>query len=540
MAIPNKLGKYIIEGVLGEGAMSVVYKAKDPDLGNVAIKVIRHELIDEAVLERVKREALICRKLRHPNIVGTYDFNAGDPCYIVMELIEGRELKEYFNDGYVFSDEAIYQIVDQMLSALAYAHKEGITHRDIKPANIMMDINKKTLVADFGIAKLENSNLTLDGSIIGTPSYMSPEQCLGKGVDVRSDLFSTGSVLYQLLTGQKPFEGDNYMDTMRKVLEDSPPKPSQLKPKISAKVDALIEKALAKKSENRFQTAEAFQDALKDALIMPFSSSPKKKTGIIIASTLMAGVLGVGSYLYFSKNQKPVAIPEKLSITVPEFIFDKDKFIQLFADFECSNLQVDFTNEKVITLTGQARPEDLDLLESKVKQLTANTPYEFQVESKVRPYCSQELLLLEAEQRNKSQKHGLQLEPYNHDNLYIEGEFIEYEIITPDYDAYIYVDYYQSDGRVVHLVPNATIKLPISAYQQIVLGESDKGQKWEVFPPFGQDMVSIIASSIPLFAANRDEMEATDVYMADLKKTLLNNQASTLTASHFFVNTGPK
>ncbi len=544
MVTHNKLGKYIIENILGEGAMSVVYKATDSELDEtVAIKLIRRELTNESLLKRVKREAQICRKLKHPNIVGTYDFSAGDPCYIVMEFVDGRQLKDYLDEGYRFNHEEIYTIIEQVLSALEHAHNAGITHRDIKPANIIVDDDKKTLVADFGIAKLDNSSMTLDGAIIGTPSYMSPEQCLGKGVDIRSDLFSVGSVLYQLLTGKKPFEGESYMDTMRKVLELSPPKPSKVNHKISATIDALVEKALSKKPENRFQSAIEFRHALKVALLAKPATVSKKKVAVLIVSVLLtSGVLyfGINHYHADTRLLKNVVDEVKEIDQLPVFVFDKDRFTRLFAGFACSQLEVDYKDQKRLTLTGHTRPEDMGLLKMKVKQLVGNVPYDFQVEQKARPYCAQETLIA-AFEKNSGSHTGVKLEPYNHDNVYVEGEFLEYEIITPDYDAYLYVDYYQSDGTVVHLVPNANIEQPVSAYQQIVLGESEKGQKqWEVVPPFGQDMVSIIASSTPLFETERKEIEATDVYLADLKTGLVKHQANTLTANHIFVNTHPK
>lgn len=539
-----KIGKYTIETTLGKGAMGIVYKARDPSLDeSVAIKLIRHELADASMLQRVKREALICRKLKHPNIVGTYDFSAGNPCYIVMEFVDGRELKEYLDEGYVFSDEDIFKIISQVLSALAYAHKVGITHRDIKPANIMVGNHRKTLVADFGIAKLDNSNLTLDGSIIGTPNYMSPEQCLGKTVDTRSDLFSTGSVLYQLLTGEKPFKGENYMDTMRKVLDFSPPKPSQLNCKISPAIDAVVEKALAKKPGNRFQSASEFRQALKVALIVKSPSKPEKKTKTLIASSVLIAILALGAYRYIPGFYlpKPQTQTHKFKENLseePTFAFHNARLNALFANFTCSQLKVDFKDQKIVMLTGYVRSEDMGLLKKQVKALMLEVPYEFQVEPESRPYCTQELLLAEAEQRNQTQHHGLQLEPYNHDNIYIKGEFLEYKIMTPDYSAYIYVDYYQSDGTVVHLVPNMDIKLPISAQEEFILGEASKGKKqWEVYPPFGQDMVTIIASSSPLFTVNRKEVEMTNIYLSDLKNSFMKNRIGILTANHFFVNT---
>jgi serine/threonine-protein kinase len=266
----SKLGKYEIRGELGHGAMGVVYEAFDPGIQRiVALKTIKPEQLEGAhaneILARFQREAQAAGRLNHPNIVSIYDFgeDAG-VWYIAMELVNGRELKEYFEANERFATADIVRILAQILAALGYAHKQGVVHRDIKPSNIFLLKDGTAKVADFGIAHLESSDLTQVGTVLGTPAYMSPEQILGLPVDGRSDLFSVGVILYQFLTGERPFQG-NATITMRKVLEEDPLPPSRFNVQIPGAMDAVVRRALAKKPEERFQSAEEFAGALNAA-----------------------------------------------------------------------------------------------------------------------------------------------------------------------------------------------------------------------------------------------------------------------------------
>jgi len=270
MAESTKLGKYEIRGELGRGAMGVVYEAYDPLIERiVALKTIRPEALLGAqaaeISARFRREAQAAGKLTHPNIVGIYDFGEdGGVWYIAMELVKGRELKDYFEQHERFATVDIVRILSQILSALGYSHKLGVVHRDVKPSNVFMLADGSVKVADFGIAHVDSSQLTQVGSVLGTPAYMSPEQILGLPVDGRSDLFSVGVILYQFLTGERPFVG-NATVTMRKVLEEEPLPPSRFNMQITGAMDAVVRRALAKKADERFQTAEEFVQALVDA-----------------------------------------------------------------------------------------------------------------------------------------------------------------------------------------------------------------------------------------------------------------------------------
>ncbi len=268
MSDPQKLGKYEIRHQLGRGAMGIVYEGYDPFIQRtVALKTIRKELLDQdqamEMLARFQREAQAGGRLNHPNIVAIYDYGEDqETAYIAMEYIKGKELKELFAENTRFALPTIVGIMSQLLLALNYSHQHGVVHRDIKPANIIVMEDGQVKIADFGIARLESSNLTQTGLVLGTPNYMSPEQFMGQHVDGRSDLFSAGVVLYQLLTGEKPFVGESTTTIMYQVLNNTPNAPSQLNVQIPAAFDGVVRKALAKRPEDRFPSGQEFLDAI--------------------------------------------------------------------------------------------------------------------------------------------------------------------------------------------------------------------------------------------------------------------------------------
>jgi class 3 adenylate cyclase/tRNA A-37 threonylcarbamoyl transferase component Bud32 len=268
----TKLGKYEIRRVLGKGAMGVVYEGWDPTIERrVAIKTIRPDQLEsteaEEILTRFKREAKAAGRLSHPNIVAVFEFGQDGPVnFIAMEFIEGRELKEYFDKGERFSLADTVRLMTQLLDALDLAGRNGVVHRDIKPSNIIILPDGRVKVADFGIARVESSALTQTGAALGTPSYMSPEQLMGQPVDGRSDLFSAGVVLYQFLTGEKPFTGERTTTIITKILSEQPSDPSSLNVTVPKAFDAAVRKALAKRPDDRFQTGREFAEALKQAM----------------------------------------------------------------------------------------------------------------------------------------------------------------------------------------------------------------------------------------------------------------------------------
>ena len=227
MPTPERLGKYLIRRRLGAGAMGVVYEGFDPLIErSVAIKLIRQETFDSdqatELRTRLKREAQAAGRLAHPGIVSVFEYGEGEAgveAFIAMEMVHGRELKAALDAGERFSTDATARILRGVLGALQHAHERGVVHRDIKPGNVFLLPDGGVKVADFGVARIEASDLTQTGAVIGTPSYMAPEQLLGHAVDGRADLFACGVLLYQLLTGERPFTG-SIATVMQKVLNE--------------------------------------------------------------------------------------------------------------------------------------------------------------------------------------------------------------------------------------------------------------------------------------------------------------------------------
>ena len=271
MTVQKRLGKYEIQSILGKGAMGLVYKAFDPQIERtVAIKTVRKDITEpELALQftaRFRNEARAAGRLNHPNIVGVYEYGEDDAiAFIAMEYVDGTGLGEYLNRKTRFEFSQTCGITAQLLRALEFAHDRGVVHRDIKPSNLILTIAGVLKVADFGIARIDTSDLTMAGTVLGTPSYMSPEQCLAKPTDQRSDLFSAGVVLYELLTGQKPFTGT--ADTiMYQICNVDPLPPSQrAQGTLPQCIDALVARSLAKAPEARFQNARDFHQALQAA-----------------------------------------------------------------------------------------------------------------------------------------------------------------------------------------------------------------------------------------------------------------------------------
>src|SRR3954465_15449955 len=270
------LGRYNIERTIGKGAMGVVYEGVDPRLGRrVAIKTILKSHLDEDTAKdysmRFVREAQAVARLNHPNVVQVFDFGEeGDIAYLVMEFIKGKELKTFFDANERFELKEVVRIMGELCEALEFAHNAGIIHRDIKPANVMLDAQGKTKLTDFGVARVQDSDKTVEktqaGTMVGTPAYMSPEQITGVSVDKRSDVFSAGIILYQFLTGEKPFTGSGAWTIAKKILHEEPALPSSLNNTITPLFDAVGKKALAKRPDQRFPSARDLGVALKQAL----------------------------------------------------------------------------------------------------------------------------------------------------------------------------------------------------------------------------------------------------------------------------------
>jgi beta-lactam-binding protein with PASTA domain/predicted Ser/Thr protein kinase len=259
-------GRYEIDTVLGQGGMAKVFKGTDRVLGRtVAVKVLSPQFSgDDNFVSRFRREAQSAAGLNHPNIVSVYDTgNQNDVHYIVMEYIEGRTLRDVIRqEGPIHPHRAI-EVGEALARALAAAHQAGLVHRDVKPGNIMFTRDGEVKVTDFGIARTSSGDtLTQTAAVLGTASYLSPEQAQGTSVDARSDIYSVGCVLYEMLTGRPPFTGDSPVSIAYKHVKEDPVPPARMNPDIPASLEAVVMKCMAKNPDNRYQTAQELREDL--------------------------------------------------------------------------------------------------------------------------------------------------------------------------------------------------------------------------------------------------------------------------------------
>jgi serine/threonine-protein kinase len=298
-------GRYILEELIAVGGMAEVWRAADEVLARVvAVKILRPELADDPnISERFQREAVAAARLTHPHIISVFDTGTDDGIrYIVMEHLDGPSLREKLEQrGRLAPDEAV-TITIPVLEALGFAHGQRLIHRDVKPANILIGDGGRVKVTDFGIAKVAyaRGDLTTTGAMLGTVRYVSPEQVEGGEVDARSDLYSTGVVLYEMLTGRPPFEGKSDVATAMMRLTSDPLPPRAIRPEVPRRVEAVVMKAMARRPEDRFPSADGMRAALERQatgrdvsstqplpLVFPDAAAPPERRGSLLRSWML-------------------------------------------------------------------------------------------------------------------------------------------------------------------------------------------------------------------------------------------------------------
>jgi len=267
----HRIGRYRITGVLGRGAAGVVYHAHDPVIDReIALKAVPTDDTDPAAVEfraRFLREARAAGRLSHPGIVTVYDVGEDEDhrlLYLTMEFVEGCTLKEVTAAGIRIDDDEIVSLGVRLAEALEVAHRHGVVHRDLKPANVLLSRAGEVKLVDFGVARLDTSDLTKDGSSVGTPFYMSPEQILGRPVDGRSDLYSLGVILYELLAGRRPFSASGIGDLAVQIADDPPPPLGELRPDLARTLAPVVHRLLAKRPDDRFHSGRDVAEALRE------------------------------------------------------------------------------------------------------------------------------------------------------------------------------------------------------------------------------------------------------------------------------------
>lgn len=289
MQTPQRIGKYVVQSILGKGATGLVLRGFDPGIKRpVALKVITKSLLDptdlDYVIGRFRHEAQAVGRLTHPRIAAIYDFiETDDLACIVMELVNGKSLARHLEEVTKYGFRDTWEIIRQVLDGLAYTHGQGVIHRDLKPGNILINDDGRIKITDFGVARIDTSTLTALGDIVGTPHYMAPEQFGGEEATPRTDLYQVGVMVYELLTGTRPFTGNN-VEILRRVTHERPANPSTLNPKITWHLDWVVQKALAKDPAERFGSAREFSDALKGALEESLGGPLATATAAVAAS----------------------------------------------------------------------------------------------------------------------------------------------------------------------------------------------------------------------------------------------------------------
>lgn len=346
----RQLGRYEVISELGQGAMGVVYKARDPLIDRiVAIKTINLGLAQEEKEEyeaRFYQEAKAAGRLNHPNIVTIYDVGkSGDIAYIAMEFLQGCELRDILREERMMPVDQVLDMVAQVASGLAYAHEHEIVHRDIKPSNIMVIRDGHVKITDFGIARMASSAVrTQTGMVLGSPKYMSPEQVLGKVIDQRSDIFSLGVMLYEMLTGVAPFSGENVNAIMFQTLNAVPVAPGKLNSNVPDMLNFIVAKALAKGRDDRYQNARDFATDLRACReTMP-------------------------------RTDKPISITPKSAEQPGGYAGEDENFVESEIEISTLGLSHDFdSTEATMRLAAlTAAPEEIDEFSRTLKMMAIN------------------------------------------------------------------------------------------------------------------------------------------------------------------------
>ena len=323
-------GRYRLIERIGSGGMADVWKAHDSELGrDVAIKVLHENFArDTQFVERFRREASAAAGLQHPNVVSVYDRGEWEGTYyIAMELVEGSSLRDLINRGLEPSEAVV--VARQVLAAASFAHARGIVHRDLTPLNVLIDRSGRIRVTDFGIARAGNSEITQTGSVMGTAQYLSPEQAQGMEVGPPGDIYAIGVMLFEMLTGRVPFDGENAVAIAMKQVAEQPPAPSTINPKVTPALDAVVLKALAKDPAERFASADEMMKALDAAEASPGHTETfaamvaeeegeRRKLNAKVVAAVLALLLAAGALAYFLTRPDMVVVPGVTGQQEPE------------------------------------------------------------------------------------------------------------------------------------------------------------------------------------------------------------------------------
>ena len=541
--------RYQIQEPIGQGVITNVYKAFDPRTRRyIAIKMLRPEFaISPKVIESFLSEAKAVGRLAHPSIVSVYDVGEIDKRpYIAMELLSGQFLSEIVNSRNQLPWQTVVEIAKQLASALDYAHSHGVIHGDLKPANIAWsaDEGNKVVITDFSVARLDKM---CDEETIhikqgpGIPKYVSPEQVLGNAVDNRSDLFSLGVILYQLLTGQKPFTADTLAELTEQYTKHKAQPISLIRPDLHNALIRIIEKLLEINPKGRYQDAKALLGDLEQfataATQTQTAVSAKKSLGIyVISIVVLAITTGVIWYLV----TKPPTLPKPdianidhseeterkedtktiEMVTKPaESVALEESIATRLAGFECANLNVNVDSAQMVLISGYVSiEEDMLGVMDVVESLPGIDSVTYEITTMQWPFCEVASILSEDHHANVNMQSSLRIATES--KLYDSQERLVVEIDAPAYDSYIYVDIYRADGSVFHLTPENHDKLTLTpATSQMFVSE-----KKSALVGNDENLVVVIAANTPLVIPRRPQREPAQNYLSILHKQIVVEQ----------------
>lgn len=581
----QSLGKYEVSTRIGRGAMGIVYEAWDPVIARkVAIKTLSlhdQELQDAAFRSRFRGKAQAAGRLSDPNIVSVFDYGETDElAYIVMEYVEGASLDTRLLPGQAMPLAETAAIMEGLLAGLHHSHERGVIHRDIKPSNIILTRGGRVKITDFGIAHLDSSGLTQTGTILGTPAYMSPEQITGERIDLRTDLYSAGVVLYRLLTGRRPFEGST-VSIMNHILHTPPPRPSQVV--TTAIPEAIVIKALTKRPEQRFRSAAEFAQALHTELgraeaRMPGprpaswhrqGRGPTRRQAAFVdalrwpcaATMLVAGTvwwLPRGPGWFAVARLDNAAQPASPIIAVPPAVLPMpvvqtaratevapapdlappappaeparppppaplwDRVDAVLAAAPCTLLR-GRTDAGGLEISGVAGGYDNEgRVRRALARVTPGTAVSWRVRGLYEVPCIALDALRRAAHRARTLQEEVNLALAGEATRLLEGDHIVLRLALPEFAVFYAIDDFRPDGSVVHMASASTdATRPV-----LMLGEAGGGQQWTASAPFGADLIAVVAASAPLLTTERPAREAAGPYLADLRAAIEHSQAT--------------
>jgi tRNA A-37 threonylcarbamoyl transferase component Bud32 len=557
--VDKRLGRYELRQPIGRGAAGTVWEAWDTSLTRrVAIKVVRpgdkDDLEIDELLTRFRQEAQVAGRLSHAGVVQVYDYGEADgEAFIVMEFVDGETLKAVLDRGGRMPLARAVEIMRGVLTALDTCHRLSVVHRDIKPSNIMLPIDGGVKLADFGIARIENSELTVVGTVMGTPPYMSPEQFTARDpVDFHSDIWSCGIMFYEMLTGTRPFSGNTMATIGQAVVNDPFEPPSRRMPGLPAAFDQVLQRALRKPPGERFPSAQAFALAIQSA--MPLETSVQPQAGRGSGKLVIGGIGGVvllaagaAGWLWYNGSQNtpapapapapipdtrpastpaptptpapvPAPIPAPAPTPAPPPVSTVSLAAQVAA-LSCSTVTVLTEGTQGVTsfqgIIGSGAPRSaLDAIIAQVSPSSVN------IAVQTFPWTALSCRLAELVRANAGDT-GARLSATGGRTTLFTGEEIRLRLNMPNFEGEVRLDDLNSDGEVSHLMEANLGALPRhQAGAMVGLGRGSDDLIGRVSPPYGTDILVAIVSSEPLFTTKRPVEEGGAKFMDALDAAL--------------------